>query len=80
MAYVTGREHEGGFWGAGNILFYDLGVGSPLLPCPGLADRGRHRLEENEVFPSRLKIMDFGWHLWLACDMFTAETDFATTC
>lgn len=27
MAYVTGREHEGAFWGAGNILFYDLGVG-----------------------------------------------------
>lgn len=26
MAYATRREHEGGFWGAGNILFHDLGV------------------------------------------------------
>lgn len=27
VAYEIGREHGGGFWGAGNGLFHNLGTG-----------------------------------------------------
>lgn len=27
VVYLTGREHEDGFWGGDNVLFYDLGIG-----------------------------------------------------
>ena len=33
VVHVAGREHEGGFWGGGSVLFYDLGIGYMRVKC-----------------------------------------------